>query len=137
MELFRLLGTIAIDNTEANTAINETAENANNASTKTSDAFSKIGSAAKTIALGIGAAGVAIGGAFIGAVEGTREYRQEMGKLDTAFVTNGHSSKAAKQTYSELNAVLGETDQAVKASEIFGSICGISSKMQHLLHGKP
>lgn len=116
MELFTLLGTIAINNTEANTAINETAENADNASNKTSDAFNKIGSVAKTIAIGIGAAGVAIGGAFIGAVEGTREYRQEMGKLDTAFVTNGHSSRAAKQTYSDLNAVLGETDQAVEAA---------------------
>lgn len=116
MELFRLLGTIAIDNTEANTAINETAENANSASTKTSDAFGKIGGVAKTVAIGIGAAGAVIGGAFIGAVEGTREYRQEMGKLDTAFVTNGHSSKAAKQTYSDLNAVLGDTDQAVEAA---------------------
>ena len=116
MELFRLLGTIALDNTEANTAIEETTANANDASNKTSDAFKKIGGAAKTVAIGIGAAGAAIGGAFIVAVEGTREYRQEMGKLDTAFVTNGHSSKAAKQTYSELNAVLGETDQAVEAA---------------------
>ena len=116
MELFRLLGTIALDNTEANNAIDETTTNAENSSTKTSDAFKKIGGAAKTVAIGIGAAGVAIGGAFIGAVEGTREYRQEMGKLDTAFVANGHSSEVAKRTYSELNAVLGDTGQAVEAS---------------------
>lgn len=116
MELFRLLGTIALDNTEANNAINETTANAENSSTKTSDAFKKIGGVAKTVAIGIGAAGVAIGGAFIGAVEGTREYRQEMGKLDTAFVANGHSSEVAKRTYSELNAVLGDTGQAVEAS---------------------
>ena len=116
MELFRLLGTIALDNTEANNAIDETTTNAENSSTKTSDAFKKIGGVAKTVAIGIGAAGVAIGGAFIGAVEGTREYRQEMGKLDTAFVANGHSSENAKRTYSELNAVLGDTGQAVEAS---------------------
>lgn len=59
---------------------------------------------------------MAIGGAFIGAVEGTREYRVEMAKLDTAFVTNGHSSEAAKKTYSDLNAVLGDSGQAVEAS---------------------
>lgn len=116
MELFRLLGTIALDNTEANNAIDETTTNAENSSTKTSDAFKKIGGVAKTVAIGIGAAGAAIGGAFIGAVEGTREYRQEMGKLDTAFVANGHSSEVAKRTYSELNAVLGDTGQAVEAS---------------------
>ena len=116
MELFRLFGTIAVDNTEANNAIDETTANAGNASTETSDAFKKIGGAAKTVAVGIGAAGAAIGGAFIGAVEGTREYRQEMGKLDTAFVANGHSSEVSKRTYSELNAVLGDSGQAVEAS---------------------
>lgn len=116
MELFRLFGSIAIDNTNANNAINETTSEASESEKKVSDAFNKIGGVASTIAKGIGLAGAAIGGAFIAAVEGTREYRQEMGKLDTAFVTNGHSSKAAKQTYSDLNAVLGETDQAVEAA---------------------
>ena len=69
------------------------------------------------IAKGIGVAGVAIGGAWIAAIEGSREYRSEMGKLDTAFVTNGHSSEAAKQTYSDLNAVLGDSGQAVEAAQ--------------------
>jgi gas vesicle protein len=116
MELFKLLGTIAVDNTKANTALDETTEKAKDSGKETESAFSKIGGAAKKIATGIGAAGVAIGGAFIGAVEGTREYRIEMGKLDTAFVTNGHSSESAKKTYSELNAVLGDSGQAVEAS---------------------
>lgn len=39
-----------------------------------------------------------------------------MGKLDTAFVTNGHSSEAAKRTYSDLNSVLGDSGQAVEAA---------------------
>lgn len=117
MELFRLFGRIAIDNTEANNALNDTSQRANDSANETESAFSKIGGAAKTIATGIGIAGAAIGGAFISAVEGTREYRTEMGKLDTAFVTNGHSSEAAKQTYSDLNAVLGDTGQAVEASQ--------------------
>ena len=117
MELFRLLGTIAIDNTKANTALNDTSQKAKDSANETESAFQKIGGAAKTIAIGIGAAGLAIGGAFIGAVEGTREYRQQMGLLDSAFQTSGLSSKAAKDTYSELNAVLGDTGQAVEASQ--------------------
>lgn len=40
-----------------------------------------------------------------------------MGMLDTAFQTAGHSSEAAKQTYSDLNAVLGDSGQAVEASQ--------------------
>lgn len=117
MELFRLLGRIAIDNTEANNALRETASNASETASETEDAFHKIGSVAGTIAKGIGLAGIALGGAFIGAVESTREYREQMGLLDSAFQTAGHSSEAAKDTYSALNAVLGDTGQAVEASQ--------------------
>ena len=117
MELFKLLGTIAVDNQPAVKAMDETAKKASVTSKETSEAFSKIGSVAGTIAKGIGVAGVALGGAWIAAIEGSREYRTEMGKLETAFVTNGHSADAAKQTYSDLNAVLGDSGQAVEASQ--------------------
>lgn len=116
MELFKLLGTIAVDNERANQAIDETANKADESSDKTSGAFQKIGHAAVTVAKGVVTAGAALGGAWLAAIEGSREYRTEMGKLDTAFVTNGHSSAAAKRTYSDLNAVLGDTEQAVEAA---------------------
>lgn len=117
MELFKLFGRIAIENEEANRAIDETADRADQASNETETAFSRISTAAGTIVKGIAVAGAALGGAWIAAIEGSREYRAEMAKLDTAFVTNGHSSQAAKQTYSELNAVLGDSEQAVEASQ--------------------
>lgn len=117
MELFRLLGTIAIDNTEANNAIADTSQRANDSANETESAFSKIGNVAKTVAVGIGTAGLAMGGAFVAAVEGTREYRAEMGLLESAFLTAGHTSDEAKNTYSELNAILGDSGQAVEASQ--------------------
>lgn len=117
MELFKLLGTIAINNDEANKALDDTSRKAQDSSTETQNAFQKIGTAAGTIAKGIAVAGVALGGAWIAAIEGSREYRTEMGKLDTAFVANGHSSEVAKQTYSDLNAVLGDSGQAVEAAQ--------------------
>lgn len=117
MELFRLLGTIALDSTNAKTEIDKYIQKAKESESETSDAFAKIGGAAKTIATGIGVAGAAIGGAFVAAVEGTREYRQQMGLLDSAYKTAGHSSEEAKNTYSALNAVLGDTEQAVEASQ--------------------
>lgn len=116
MDLFKLFGTIAVNNDEANKAIDATKDKANEAGAETESAFSKIGGAATKIAKGIGVAGAALGGAWLAAIEGSREYRTEMGKLDTAFVTNGHSSQAAQQTYSDLNAVLGDTGQAVEAA---------------------
>ncbi len=116
MEIFKLLGTIAIDNDQAIKALDETSGNAEDASSKVAGAIGKIGSTALTLAKGIVTTGAAIGGAWIAAIEGSREYRTEMGKLDSAFVTNGHSSEAAKRTYSDLQAVLGDTAQAVEAA---------------------
>ena len=117
MEIFRLLGTIAIDNNSAMQSLDDTSKKAQDTSTETQDAFQKIGSVAGTIARGIGTAGLAIGGALFAAVESTREYRAEMALLDSAFKTAGHSSEAAKQTYSDLNAVLGDSGQATEAAQ--------------------
>ncbi|MBO7252522.1 MAG: hypothetical protein J6V25_07835, partial [Oscillospiraceae bacterium] len=116
MELFKLLGTIAIDNEQANRALDETSQQAEKTGEETSGAFSKIGGAALTIGKAVVGAGIALGTAWVAAIEGSREYRTEMGKLDTAFTTNGHSSASAKQTYSELNAVLGDSAVAVEAA---------------------
>ena len=117
MELFRLLGTIAIDNTKAKEAVDETTDKAKEGANETEEAFAKIGNVASTIARGIGIAGMAIGGSLIAATEGTREYRQQMGLLESSFKTANHSSEAAKNTYSELNALLGDSGQAVEASQ--------------------
>lgn len=132
MELFRLFGTIAINNTEANQALRDTADEANNTNDEVSSAFGKIGNVAKTVATGLGIAGAAIGGAFIGAVEGTREYRAEMGLLESAFLTAGHSSTEAKNTYSELNAVLGDSGQAVEASQHLAKIADNEKELSEL-----
>ena len=122
MELFRLLGTIIINNTEANKAINDTATQAEDAQNDVADSFSKIGGAFGKVATGIGVAGTAIGGAFIATIESTREYRKEMGLLESAFLTAGHSSEDAKRTYSELNAVMGDSGAAVEASQHLAKI---------------
>lgn len=116
MELFRLLGTIAVENDQANKALDETAGKAENTGSKSELSFKKIGAAALTVGKAVVGAGVTLGTAWIAAIEGSREYRTEMGKLDTAFVTNGHSSDAAKKTYQDLQAVLGETDVSVEAA---------------------
>lgn len=62
------------------------------------------------------AAVAAAGAALVALTEETREYRREMGKLETAFQDNDHSIEAAQKTYKALQGVLGETDQAVEAA---------------------
>ena len=53
---------------------------------------------------------------LVAMTESTRDYRTEMGKLNTAFTDNGHSGAAATAAYKELQGVLGETDQAVETA---------------------
>lgn len=117
MELFQLVGTIIINNEQAKQELDETAKKAADTSNETQDAFNKIGTVAGGIVKGIATAGAALGGAWLAAIEGSREYRAEMGKLDSAFQTAGHSSEVAKKTYSDLNAVLGDSGQATEAAQ--------------------
>ena len=132
MELFKLFGTIAVNNTEANNALEDTTNRAQDSANETESAFSKIGKVAGTIAKGIGIAGLAIGGAFFGAVESTREYRAEMGLLEAAFLTAGHSSEEAKRTYSDLNAVLGDSGAAVETSQHLAKIADNEKELTEL-----
>jgi phage-related minor tail protein len=62
-----------------------------------------------------GAVTAAVAG-LTAAAEATRDYRMEMGKLDTAFTDNGFSAEAATSAYTDLVGVLGETDQSVEAA---------------------
>ena len=112
-----MLGRIAIENDQANRALDETAERAEGTGQRTSTAFDGIGRAALGIGKFIVTAGAAVGGAWVAAIESTREYRAQMGLLDAAFQASGHSSTEAKNTYSDLNAVLGDTEQAVEAAQ--------------------
>ena len=132
MELFKLMGTIAVDANQAHKAIDDTAAKAEGASQKTSSAFSAIGGAALKVGTAVVTAGAALGGAWLAAIEGTREYRAQMGLLDSAFQASGHSSTEAKNTYSELNAVLGDTEQAVEAAQHIALIADNEKEMNEL-----
>lgn len=117
MELFRLFGRISIDTSEANEAIDDTTNRARDSEQEQTGAFSRIGGAALAMGKVVATAGIALGGAWIAAIEGTREYRVSMGMLETAFTTAGHSAESAKSTYSDLNAVLGDSGQATEAAQ--------------------
>lgn len=132
MELFKLLGTIAIENDQANRALGETAGNAEDTSKRTNAALDGIGRAALGLGKLVVGAGMALGGAWVAAIEGTREYRAQMGLLDSAFQAAGHSSVEAKNTYSDLNAVLGDTEQAVEAAQHIALIADNEKEMNEL-----
>jgi phage-related protein len=100
---------------KAEKALDEYADSAEKAE-KSSGKLSKVGGAVGKGLAAVGAVVAAAGAALIASAEASREYRREMGKLETAFDTAGHSSEAATETYKALQGVLGETDQAVEAA---------------------
>ena len=79
----------------------------------------------------VGAATTAIG-TLSGVVEASEEYRREMGKLDTAFETSGFNAETAYDTYSDLQSVLGETDQAVEAANHLAKLADTEEELQEL-----
>lgn len=104
-------------------AAKETADEIENIGSKSEKAdkqLAEMGTSMKDMANNsLKAVGAAVGAAvaaLTAAAETTREYRTEMGKLDTAFTTSGFSSEAATDAYKELVSILGETDQSVEAA---------------------
>lgn len=55
-------------------------------------------------------------GAIWGLAESTREFRQDMGTLETAFSQAGFSAAQAEDTWKDLYGVFGEDDRAVEAA---------------------
>ena len=126
VEIFKLFGSIFVNNDEANKSISETEK-------KSKGVASTLGNGIKTAAkwgtamVGGAVAGV---GALSSVAESTREYRTEMGKLDTAFTTNKFSAADAKQTYSDLYAVVGDSGQATEAAHHLSLLCNSTKDLQ-------
>jgi phage-related protein len=126
VEIFKLFGSIFVNNDEANKSISETEK-------KSKGVASTLGNGIKTAAkwgtamVGGAVAGV---GALSSVAESTREYRTEMGKLDTAFTTNKFSAADAKRTYSDLYAVVGDSGQATEAANHLSLLCNSTKDLQ-------
>ena len=126
MELFKIFGTIGAKNDEAIKAIKDTTTQANNASGKLSGAFTKINNGIskgmKAVA-GMGTVAAAGVASLFGLQAATQEYTEDMGKLETAFTTSGKTAEQAQASYRGMVGILGETDQAVEASNHLAQLC--------------
>lgn len=133
MELFRLLGTIAINSKEAIAEINKTTDSAEKSSTKISNSFKSIGTKSKELGEKFRGVSMAAGGlltSLVATTEMTRDYRTEQGKLEAAFTTSGHSAENATKTFEGLQAVLGETDRSVEAANHLAKLCQTEQELQ-------
>lgn len=96
--------------------VDDFADAADDAEKSSGNLGSTLASAVTTGLAAVAAVTTAALAGLAAAAESTREYRTEMGKLNTAFTQNGHTAEAAQEAYTDLVGVLGETDQAVEAA---------------------
>lgn len=130
-ELFKLLGTIAIDNSEANKALDETSSKGEQSESKLSSAFTKIGGAAVKVGkaivsgLAVGAAGVA---ALVGkSVQSYAEYEQLVGGVDTLFKNSSEQvQKYAQNAYKTAG---------MSANDYMETVTGFSASLLQSLDG--
>lgn len=119
LEIFRLVGSVFVDTDKAESSLKKTDKDAEGLGTK----LVSVASSAGKFALGVVGAATAAGAAIVAVTESTREYRTEQGKLQTAFETSGFAAGEARSTYEALNGILGDSGQAVEASNHLAQLC--------------
>ena len=100
-------------------------KNFGNAAGEIGDKLSKAGSALMPVTGAL--TGIAAGAAA--AAESTREYREDLGKLDTAFQTAGFTVEAARAAYESFYVLLGEEDRSVEAVNHLAELCSTEEEL--------
>lgn len=99
--------------------VKDAADKAEDSAKSLGDGFTVLkGTMASLIADGISSLISGIGNV----VEESREYRNEMGKLNTAFETSGLGAEAAKTAYTDLYGILGDEGAATEAAQQLAKI---------------
>ena len=95
MELFKLLGTIAIDNAEANKALQKTSQEGSKTESKLGKVFGSIGrsaaAAGKAIATGLAVGATAMAGLTVKALQLSGDLEQNLGGAEAVFKDLGDS----------------------------------------------
>lgn len=117
MDLFELVGTIAIKNSEANKALDETSQKGEKTESKLSKAFSAVGKGAavagKAIATGLVAGGAAMASLTVKALNLSGELEQNIGGAESVFKELGSSIDEMSAPMQVLNTSTGEYEEKV------------------------
>lgn len=106
------------------------------------DGFDKVEKAAEKTKSSIGKIFAGVGTAIAGGLglgtfslasisEDTREYREDLNRLDAAFLTADKSISSARQSYSEFYQILGESDRSVEAVNHLAQLCNNQEELAY------
>ena len=116
---------------ETSNALDDVEDSANDSGQQL-DVFGGIARGVTGGVLALGAGIVALSAGFLALAGNTREYREDMAKLDTAFQNAGHTSEEATKTYKDLYAVFGEEDRAVEAAQQIAKLAENEKEMEEM-----
>lgn len=122
-EAFKLESSVVVDIDKAKRGLKEvqkefenTKGSADDMEKKTSKSFEKAGETLKGWGSNISkTVGVGMAGVFAYATEGTKELREDMGKLSTTAQMTGYDWQEVNNQFKEFNAVSGESDSSIEA----------------------
>ena len=99
-------------------------ENASNKTFNFGDSLKAIAGGNLIAGAVAGAVGAVAGAAssLINLDEATAEYRENSGKLDSAFTSTGKSAEDADKAYQKLYGILGDSDQATEAGQLLAQL---------------
>lgn len=99
-------------------------ENASNKTFNFGDSLKAIAGGNLIAGAVAGMAGAVAGAAssLINLDEATAEYRENAGKLDSAFTSTGKSAEDADKAYQKLYGILGDSDQATEAGQLLAQL---------------
>lgn len=99
-------------------------ENASNKTFNFGDSLKAIAGGNLIAGAVAGMAGAVAGAAssLINLDEATAEYRENTGKLDSAFTSTGKSAEDADKAYQKLYGILGDSDQATEAGQLLAQL---------------
>ena len=121
MELFKLLGTIAIDNAEAKKALQETGQEGEQTESKLSKAFSALGKGAaiagKAIATGLAVGATAMAGLTVKALQASGDLEQNMGGAEAVFGELGKTIGDMATPMQIFNAETGKVETQMSSLE--------------------
>lgn len=121
LDLFKLLGTIEVDNSKANQALDETSDKGSQTQSKLSKAFSAVGRGAavvgKTIVTGLAVGGAAMAGLTVKALNMSGELEQNMGGSEAVFGKYADKMQGkAKEAFSNMG--LSTSDYLATANKM-------------------
>lgn len=122
LNLFDLYAKISLDDSDYNAGIEKATKSGESFASKLKSGLSTAGKAAATGLGVITTAAGAVAGGLVALEASTEQYRIAQGRLNTAFENAGYSAETAKQAYSDLYGVLGDTDRATEASQLLARL---------------